>query len=89
MVKVASEALPSSPGADRGRYRCGPEGKREGRQSLLGVPSHGEGAAAARHLHEVVGRMSRFHELSQSMVSEDGIVRRPIRAMSKATSSVR
>ena len=47
----------------------------EGRQSLLGVSSHGEDAAAPRHLHEVVGRMGCYHELSQGRVPEDGIVR--------------
>ena len=57
------------------RRRNGPEGKFECRHGLLGVPLDGEDALAPRHLHEVIGRVSRRHELGESWVPEDGVVR--------------
>ena len=54
---------------------CGLESKFERHHGLLGVPLDGEDTFASRHLHEVVGRMSRCHELGQSWVPENGVVR--------------
>ena len=64
-------------GARIGRLHCrsGLEGELERRQGLLGVPLDREDTFASGHLHEVVGRMSRHHELGQSWVPENGVVR--------------
>ena len=56
-------------------YFRGLEGEPERRHGLLSVPLDGEDALAPWHLHEVVGRVSRRHELSESRVPEDGVVR--------------
>ena len=50
-------------GADGLRHDSDLEGKFEHRHGLLGVPLDGEDTFASRHLHEVVGWMSRRHEL--------------------------
>ena len=60
-------------GVCAGRLRCC--GCLESEQSILGIPSYGEDAAAPGQLHEVVGRMIRRHELGQSWVPENGVVR--------------
>ena len=72
----------------RSSYRGGFEGKLERYQSFLGISNYGEDVLAPGHLHEGVGRMGRCHKLSQSRVPEDGVVWRPMRAMSKSISSV-
>src|SRR3954465_12047987 len=50
------------------------EGELEHSQRVSGVPVHGEDAAAPGHLHEVVRRVCRGHELGQRWIAEDGIV---------------
>ena len=55
-------------------HRSGLEGELERQQSLLGIPNYGEDVLAPGHLHEVVGRMGRYHELGQSWVPKDGVV---------------
>ena len=55
--------------------RGGLEGKLESRQGLLGVPLDGEDTLSPGHLHEIVSRMGCCHELGQSWVPEDGVIR--------------
>src|SRR4051812_15257226 len=50
------------------------EGELEHWLRVPGVPVHGEDTTAPRHLHEVVRRVRRGHELGQRWIAEDGVV---------------